>query len=348
MVSVREYFGLEPKAGEVGIEIEMEGTDLPATPKYTGWRATEDGSLRGESMEYVTRGVIKRDKVGSVLKKLQDYLANAGAILEPSDRCGVHIHINCQELTIQQWYNFAALYLVLEEMLVHFCGEEREGNLFCLRASDAEYLITAIRRARESGRHHDLCNDALRYASINFSATDKYGSLEFRAMRATTDFAEIETWANILLRVKDQSLHFTTMPEIVEGLSAQGVINFLQTVLGPYYELLICPGMKEMTMRGVRRVQEIAYAPFVERVARAPHYGERGFIEQIFAEGNGGGGQVRRVVRANAPRVEWEEPPAQPEIVILDDDPFGEDDDHDYEDEIEIVDIDPDEQEGEF
>src|SRR3546814_18812942 len=91
-------------------------------------------------------------------------------------------------LTMTQLYSFMTVYLILENVLVGWCGHSRCGNLFCLRASDAEWLLTSIRAAAE-GRtfKHSLHSDNLRYASMNVKALGDYGSLEFRAMRGTRE-----------------------------------------------------------------------------------------------------------------------------------------------------------------
>ncbi len=64
-----------------------------------------------------------------------------GSQIEDSGRAGVHVHVNCQELNIIQLYNFITLYLIFEDSLVKWCGPDRVGNLFCLRAKDAEWLL---------------------------------------------------------------------------------------------------------------------------------------------------------------------------------------------------------------
>ena len=121
---------------EIGIEIEMEGQYLQIDPNKE-WGFKGDGSLRGrEAIEYITNGPIPRE---DVLKTLNDLLVHMAkdrgykdhpSLLEPSDRCGVHIHINCQDLTFFQTFNYIFLYLLMEQVLVGYCGESREGNMF--------------------------------------------------------------------------------------------------------------------------------------------------------------------------------------------------------------------------
>ncbi len=186
-------------AGEVGIEVELEGTGLPSKILKNGlkksyWTATTDGSLRGEALEYVLTSPIERAEVKEAIGQLYQELKISEAVIENSGRAGVHVHINVRELTFLQMYTFTLLYLVFEKVLVKFCGEGREGNLFCLRATDAEYLLYMLHRVIQTGSVNDLHTNELRYASINLTALRKYGSLEFRAMRSPVEAEVIETW----------------------------------------------------------------------------------------------------------------------------------------------------------
>lgn len=252
------YSVSKQKDRDVGIEIEMEGSGIviPAT----GWRLEEDGSLRHnpEAIEYVLDTPVNRKDVTAALQTLQLALDKAGAKLTPSDRCGVHVHINCQQLTVEQVISFITLYLIMEEPLVKWCGEDREGNPFTLRAKDAEYTISLLIQSAMRGDFNQFNSD-MRYGSVNPNAIQKYGSLEFRALRTPKDFAIIDTWTRLLLRIKDASLEFQHPKSIIEACSAAGFGSFAKRVLGDMSETIQCKGMASMIAEGVRRVQDIAY-----------------------------------------------------------------------------------------
>ena len=259
---IREIWDVRPRPGKhIGIEIEMEGEVLPANfPKW--WSGVGDGSLRGVALEYVLKVPCERGKVLGRLEWLQDRLAKtAGTVLIPSDRCGVHIHVNCQEMTSLQVINFAILYLIFEDVLVKWCGEQREGNLFCLRASDADRIIQGLIICRREDRLNHMQCDEYRYGAINLSAIAKYGSVEFRAMQTPKDFKHINTWAQMLLKVQDASLAYKEPHEIIEHVSMRGSDHLLRQVFQEYTKALKCPEMDGLILEGVRRVQEIAYTP---------------------------------------------------------------------------------------
>lgn len=255
-----ELYRVKEVDGDVGIEIEMEGKALPPAP--LGWRHAEDGSLRGNALEYVLVSPVPEDKVEHYLKQLDQQFKNAGSTLIPSDRCGVHIHINVQNMTFRQVINYACLYLLFENPLIEWCGEDRVGNLFCLRAEDADAIMERLIHALPYGTFaNSFHRDGYRYASVNFDAIGKYGSLEFRAMKTTAKFVKpITTWASVLMRLKNKSLEFKDVLSTVQAFSVNNPIPFAKVILGPLYEEFACHGMEEMLRNGVRRVQDVAYA----------------------------------------------------------------------------------------
>lgn len=247
--------------GEVGIEVELEGENLPTNiPKLSSqskkhWTVTNDGSLRGDAYEYVLAAPVVRKEVDEALDQL--YRKLDSATLLDSGRAGVHVHINVREMTMTQMFTFALLYLVFEKVLVKFCGESREGNLFCLRISDAEYLSMALTNAIKTSRFDRLSSDDLRYASINFTALRKYGSLEFRAMRSPVSKEVIKQWVDILLSLKDAALRFNDPEELMLGVSSHGGYDFARQNLGASIEVLGDVNWNVEVIAGLRLIQPI-------------------------------------------------------------------------------------------
>lgn len=259
-MKIIDMFGVTRQEGkDIGIEIEMEGENLKY-PIRQYWKGTGDGSLRGSSLEYVLKTPVRRELTLQRLKYLKKELEEHGSILQPSDRCGVHIHVNCQQLTVNQVINFAIVYLILEDLLVDMCGEQRVGNLFCLRASDADKIITALRICKQENDLNHIQSSRYRYASINLAAISKFGSVEFRAFQTPKDLLKIQKWIEILLKIKDFSLGFDEAYDIIEGVSFGGPAEFVRNVLGNDANLVNMVDRERLVTEGVRRVQEIAYA----------------------------------------------------------------------------------------
>lgn len=262
MKNVQTIFGIPTNmkvAGDVGVEIEVEGLRLPQGDKY--WRREQDGSLRGaENAEYVLRTPLTLHQLKMALKSLAMGYKKNESVVDDSVRAGVHVHVNVQDLNIIQLYNYLTLYLVFEELLTKFCGKSREGNLFCLRACDAEFLIQALQYAAQNRRWRTLVTDDLRYASVNVKALGNYGSLEFRAMRSTKDFDVIQTWAEILVMLREKAKEFFEPTDIINGFSEGESSTFLDRIFGQYAHIFKAyDGYEKALVRGVRIAQEVAF-----------------------------------------------------------------------------------------
>lgn len=263
MIKVKDAFRL-PKhvltSGDLGIEIEVEGRRLPYPEQY--WRRERDGSLRGEeNAEYVLKKPLKLSGVKKALSHLDELYVNSESTIDESVRAGVHVHVNVQELTTVQLYSFITAYIILEDLLIKYCGEYREGNLFCLRTRDAEYLMNTLELTAEDKDWRRLYSDTLRYASLNVCALSRYGSLEFRAMRGTRELSLVGDWAEILLNLRDVAIKFDNPAKIVEMLQENGSESFLEAFLGAFKEKL-CNALptEELVNTGLLRAYQLAMA----------------------------------------------------------------------------------------
>lgn len=215
-MNIREMLRLKPAIGDVGIEIEVEGSRLPTQEYLKSWRCEKDGSLRGSSMEYVLRKPMYLADASMALSELDSAYEYKDTVVKDSIRAGIHVHVNVQELTFTQLFNFVVSYYILEEALVSWCGPSRVGNLFCLRSTDADVIMSYIRYALSKRDLASLHNDEIRYSSLNLKALGDYGSLEFRAMHSTRDLNRVYMWAETLVHLREASKTFHTPIEIVD------------------------------------------------------------------------------------------------------------------------------------
>jgi len=258
----------------VGIEIEMEGENLFYERDVLYWNVKDDGSLRGrEALEYVIKTPLKRQLINKRINGLYNKFVEYGSKIKPSDRCGVHIHLNCQHMEIYQIYNLITLYLIFENLLTHWCGDSREGNLFCLRAQDAEWLIYSLVQDKEKGNFKNTSKEAMfKYASINIAALKKFGSLEFRALQTPTNPHIIIKWINMLLLLKEKSLTVKDSRELIELCSFRGCKGFTKYIFEKYFKDLNCEGLENMVIDGLRRVQILAFTPLKNKRIRIYKY----------------------------------------------------------------------------
>lgn len=262
-MKLNEYFSWANDLGnrEIGIEVEVEGNYLP--DHINGWNIKGDGSLRGNGLEYILPQPVGRNVYEKRINLLYDTFHKPPFSINPSDRCGVHIHLNCRELEFEQIFNFIVLYLICEDLLMHWCGDEREGNSFCLRAKDAEWLIYQLINDKKNHSFNYSTNmETFKYASINIAALRRYGSLEFRGLGTPITAKPIINWINILLALKDYAISCERSSDLISDVCIKTPKTYLREIIGnDLFNVIKCPNMAEMLIEGARRIQALAYTP---------------------------------------------------------------------------------------
>lgn len=253
--------------GEIGLEIECEGMNLFDKP-ISYWSTHPDNSLRPYKdhppLEYVLRKPLSRADTTKALTYLTRKLKEAGSTLIESTRTSVHVHLNCQQLTLKQVYQFWCLYSVFEEMLIEFSGPDRVGNLFCLGGKHAEQNVIVMEQAIQTENFGELFDNNLRYTSCNMASIGKFGSMEFRCMRGTVDQHLIQTWVDLLCIIKDKALEYKNPQEIVEHFLKVGPEDFLRQTFQSRYDILQIFLEKQnrhtVMWDGMRMMRDVAYA----------------------------------------------------------------------------------------
>lgn len=262
---VIDYLDLSRKQGSFGVEIEMELNNFLDTPAVdelyqSGWNVCNDGSLRGPSCELVMRTPKSLTETHNMVSDVSHILNRHDLHITPSIRAGVHIHMNMQRSTIGEMFKFLLAYYPLETVLLRQCGFGRQGNLFCLRGRDAEYVFEALENAVEGENLYDLRTDSLRYSAMNIQSLFKFGSVEFRALATTPSLDNITKWCSIMQKLKDYSSKTATSWDVIGNISGDGPENYVRNVLGEdLASEFIYDGMAEDIMKDVRNVQRLAF-----------------------------------------------------------------------------------------
>lgn len=259
---IMDFYGHKKVTGDVGIEVEME-----VSKSWFGkdkrfdkvWRVDHDGSLKNIGYECVLRKPCKIFDVDENISLIKHFLIKNNSEVQPTIRAGVHIHLNVQDLTFEEVLNLSILYYILENPIVKFCGENRVGNLFCLRARDAEYVIEVLNKFISNLNPQYLNSDSIRYAALNFTSLHKYGSLEFRSMETRKDLSGIKEFAEIVLRLKEKAKE-VPLKEILDKVSFAGPSIWAEEMLGEkYFKLLKYDNMEDDIMDDMRLVQPLIY-----------------------------------------------------------------------------------------
>ena len=253
----------DTKYGDVvGIEIELEHQDDPTIlPEQLdkGWRIEHDGSLRVNGLEYVLRRPMKLAVALSYTNLLGKHIDATNNVID-AGRAGIHVHINVGDLTIKQFINFVSLAHILDNLFANWCGEKRNGNLFCLKLSDASYVVEKIEQALQAETLDGLYDDDIRYSSVNLKSVVEYGSVEFRSLNSDGNWENISIFAKTLMRLKDVARRLDNPTMILRDFSMKGDNNFVEEILGemavhfPKYK-----GWEQDLIDNVRRVQWYAF-----------------------------------------------------------------------------------------
>lgn len=193
----------------MGTELEIEGcaegVEWAEQVANIGFRVENDGSLRGrnntngnQDLEGYGLEFISKPMESDVLATAVHQFFQKTKFTEKnySDRCSVHVHVNCQNL---EWADVACislLYSVVEDCLFHFIGNNRSNNIFCIPWSQCRISYDLVDKLTKenSGVPHAW----QKYTALNLQPLERYGTVEFRHMEGTHDPERITQWLNII------------------------------------------------------------------------------------------------------------------------------------------------------
>lgn len=253
-----DYLG-RAYVGMFGYELEVEGINLPQ--RVEGWKFTKDGSLRGESAEYVLLGPINFEELIKAFETLVEKLTKPTTKLSFSYRTSTHVHVNMLDFTKQQIQSFFYIAHLVEDVLVNYCAPIRKGNRFCLRAKDAEFKLDVFREWLGKRGFANLSQDQLKYSAINIATLSRYGSVEFRSLHGTVDKGVIEPWLSVLKNLYDIAA-IVPIKEI-EDIAKKSPMDILNVVFKEHLPKFHYTGMENDVIEAYERLIEIPYAKVV-------------------------------------------------------------------------------------
>ena len=196
--------------GMYGIEVEFEGPNMKSVMSGA-WNTSRDGSLRGDSAEFILNTPLDKTQAIEAFSQLITDMGEAEATFIPSLRTSIHVHVNMLPLTKEQIVSFIYLSFLVEESLVHYSGNSRTGNRFCLRLRDAEERVDVFLKFISKAGWGVISTDQNKYSAINIAPVTKYGSVEFRSLRATTDISILTNWLTALGYIYEIALSTTPL-----------------------------------------------------------------------------------------------------------------------------------------
>lgn len=261
------------KVAHIGLELEVEGRRLPSAghlervvgPKSgSRWTAVNDGSLRGEAVEYVLNTPCYVDEVDTMLAGMWEVFKERSTTFSISNRCSTHVHVNAGGSKINELIAVVALWTTFEEALIAWCGESRQTNHFCVSSKDSEATIEAWRRILERGSHG--FGEGFKYTALNARRLFDLGSLEFRSMRMDEDWTVISNWSKFIYTLVDYARTEYRNPQaLAHALSERGATGIFSDicrrsgVTSNFFSEVTdgCVNFEHKSLEGFRRAQPL-------------------------------------------------------------------------------------------
>lgn len=184
----------------IGIEVEVENVQHHVDiPGGSPWAMTTDNSLRNTGMEFVSRPIAASCAPAS-LNQLLGTLLNQECHFSP--RTSVHVHLNAQDMELNQVTDLVLIYSVFERLFYKFAGRGRIRNIFCVPITETNLLhnFVQIGVGGEWSKYTGLNLAPLRHASRD--GVSAYGTIEFRQMHGTFSVDKLCLWISLIVALK--------------------------------------------------------------------------------------------------------------------------------------------------
>ncbi len=258
---VRETQGMR-----LGVELELEGPGVGLADEATkGWRRAADGSLRGESIEFVLASPMVYEEAVTAVNHLFSKFKKRDVKFNQSVRTSTHVHLNFSDKPLRMAINFFCLFTMLEEVLEFYSGEDRRGNLFCLSSRRTDEIAQILQTCLKNNSLNGFAGDRYKYAACNLSTLFKFGSVEVRTMRGADTAEQVNKWMAILNDLYVFSVNIESPTDLVIALSNEGADGFLNNIFSAANKAELMSAVPEgfnlfgSFIEGARLVQPMAY-----------------------------------------------------------------------------------------
>lgn len=156
------------------------------------WKIVTDSSCGFELVSPPLSGVEGLKQIETVCKILADCGSNV------NKNCGLHVHHNASDFTVDTFKNLFNLYVRFERVIDSMMPESRRANKnqYCrsvYRFSDRNTLLSKIKDCSTVTELEQIYHFN-RYYKLNLEAYVKHGTIEFRHHSGTLDATKIINW----------------------------------------------------------------------------------------------------------------------------------------------------------
>lgn len=223
----------------LGVELEHEfpqailldhiRMDLREELGRDSWIVENDGSLRGNGLEFISRPLVL-DNLLEHIRALYDKFDKYKAVPNHSHRTSTHVHLNFSKNTMLEVYQFLLLYYFLEPTLFCLTEEDRWNNTFCVSSETIPYHINDLSADYIPfwGAFND--KNKHKYASLNLAPFTELGTLESRIYHGAYDVNDLCNWVTALDEVKKFAVSFKGLKELYKYLEETDFKTVLKKV----------------------------------------------------------------------------------------------------------------------
>ena len=176
---------------EEGIQVSAENYNHTTR---NHWKLVTDSSLSGNNTFELVSPVLEGQNGLKELKKVCWVLDACGVKVNAS--CGLHIHFDAANFSLQTWKNIAISYKHIESVIDKFMPESRRNNNYC--RSLRNIIEQKINNAQSIDNLQQAAFENTRYFKVNPQSYSRHKTIEFRQHAGSINYDKISNWVLFL------------------------------------------------------------------------------------------------------------------------------------------------------
>lgn len=210
---------------EEGIQVTVESYNHNTR---NHWKLVTDSSLSGNQTFELVSPVLEGQRGLQELKKVCWVLDACNVKVNSS--CGLHIHFDAANFTLQTWKNIAISYKRIESVIDRFMPQSRRNNQYCRSLQ----IITeqSVNNATSIEQLQSGAFQRTRYFKVNPQSYSRHKTIEFRQHSGSINFEKISNWILFL----NGLVTFASEQPLTSG-TALNSLPFLSDELKSFFRL---------------------------------------------------------------------------------------------------------------
>lgn len=176
---------------EEGVQVSSESYNHTTR---NHWKIVSDSSLSGNNTFELVSPVLEGEAGLKELKKVCWVLDACGVKVNAS--CGLHIHFDAANFSLQSWKNIAISYKHIESVIDKFMPESRRNNNYC--RSMRNITEQKINNAQSIDNLQQVAFENTRYFKVNPQSYSRHKTIEFRQHAGSINYDKISNWVLFL------------------------------------------------------------------------------------------------------------------------------------------------------